>query len=156
MAGLRCPSHGRLRQSHYQNRPSAEGRSKWLTLLRKKLSFSIPNRFIPALPDPFDGSSAPQDHLYVGNRNRNDEVVLFAAFAFAALHCAFGYFATFVAHVGDLLTGLICGTLGILVVLATYRTSRSRGTAFRLFAMLLTSALALVANAFLAEWLFLL
>ena len=33
--------------------PSAEGRSGWLNLLRKILSFSIPNRFIPAHPDTF-------------------------------------------------------------------------------------------------------
>src|SRR6056297_1066464 len=56
MAGLRCPSNVRLRQFRYRNRPSVEGRSKWLTLLRKKLSFSIPNRFIPAHPDTFDAS----------------------------------------------------------------------------------------------------
>lgn len=43
----------RLRQLRYRNRPSAEGRSKWLTLLRKILSFSIPNRFIPVHPDTF-------------------------------------------------------------------------------------------------------
>jgi hypothetical protein len=54
MAGLRCPSHGRLRQFRYRNRPSAEGRSERLTLPRKKLAFSIPNRFIPAHPEPFD------------------------------------------------------------------------------------------------------
>ncbi len=50
MAGLRYPSHGRLRQTEI--RPSAEGRSNWLYFLRKTLSFSIPNRFIPAHPDP--------------------------------------------------------------------------------------------------------
>jgi len=49
MAGLRFPSHGRLRQTEV--RPSAEGRSNWLNFLRKTLSFSIPNRFIPAHPD---------------------------------------------------------------------------------------------------------
>ena len=43
----------RSRQFRYRNRPSEEGRSKWLTLLRKKLSFSIPNRFIPAHLDTF-------------------------------------------------------------------------------------------------------
>jgi len=53
MAGLRFPSTGRSRQFRYRNRPSDEGRSKWLTLLRKKLSFSVPNRFIPAHPDTF-------------------------------------------------------------------------------------------------------
>jgi len=48
MAGLRYTSHGRSRQSGYPIRPSAEGRSCWLNFLRKILSFSIPNRFIPA------------------------------------------------------------------------------------------------------------
>ena len=47
VAGLRCPSHGRLRLLRYRNRPSAEGRSDWLNFLRKILSFSIPNRFYP-------------------------------------------------------------------------------------------------------------
>jgi hypothetical protein len=51
MAGLRVPSHGRSRQTRYRTRPSAEGRSDWLNLLRKKLSFSTPNRFIPAHPE---------------------------------------------------------------------------------------------------------
>lgn len=54
MAGLRYPSHGRSRQTGYPIRPSAEGRSSWLNFLRKILSFSIPNRFIPAHPDTFD------------------------------------------------------------------------------------------------------
>ena len=54
MAGLRYHSHGRLRQFRCANRPSAEGRSNWLNFLRKILSFSIPNRFIPAHPDGFD------------------------------------------------------------------------------------------------------
>ena len=50
VAGLRCPSHGRLGQFRFANRPSAEGRSNWLDFLRKIRSFSIPNRFIPAHP----------------------------------------------------------------------------------------------------------
>ena len=53
VAGLRYRSHGRLRQFRFANRPSAEGRSNWLNFLRKILSFSIPNRFIPAHPDTF-------------------------------------------------------------------------------------------------------
>ena len=52
MAGLRCPSHGRSRHNVAPVRPSPEGRSDRLNLLRKKLSFSIPNRFIPAHPCP--------------------------------------------------------------------------------------------------------
>ena len=48
MAGLRFPYHGRSRQICYRIRPSAEGRTEWLILVRKILSFSIPNRFIPA------------------------------------------------------------------------------------------------------------
>ncbi|RLT20431.1 MAG: hypothetical protein DWI29_03875 [Planctomycetota bacterium] len=52
MAGLRCPSHGRSGQSGHPGRPSAEGRSCWLNLLRKILSFSIPNRFYPGTLRP--------------------------------------------------------------------------------------------------------
>jgi len=52
MAGLRYPSHGRLRQTEV--RPSAEGRSNWLNFLRKTLAVSIQTGFIPAHPDPFD------------------------------------------------------------------------------------------------------
>ncbi len=40
---------GRSRQKCYHFRPSEEGRSRWLNVLRKTLSFSIPSRFIPAL-----------------------------------------------------------------------------------------------------------
>ena len=54
MAGLRYPSHGRSRQTGRPIRPSAEGRSSGLILPRKTLSFSIPNRFIPAHNVPFD------------------------------------------------------------------------------------------------------
>lgn len=53
MAGLRYPSHGRSRQNGLPVRPSAEGRSSWLHFPRKILSFSIPNRFIPAHNVPF-------------------------------------------------------------------------------------------------------
>ena len=52
MSGLRYPSHGRSRQSGHPARPSAEGRSCWLNLLRKILSFSIPNRFYPGTQCP--------------------------------------------------------------------------------------------------------
>jgi hypothetical protein len=38
----------RSRQRCCHLRPSEEGRSRWLVVLRKKLSFSIPRRFIPA------------------------------------------------------------------------------------------------------------
>lgn len=93
---------------------------------------------------------SPQTSPNVSNR----QIVVCAAFGFVALHCAFGYFATVVAHVGNIFTGLGCGALGVLVVLTTYRASRSRGTAQRLFALLLTSSLILVANVFMAEWLF--
>ncbi len=37
------------RQKCYHFRPSEEGRSRWLIVLRKTLSFFIPSRFIPAL-----------------------------------------------------------------------------------------------------------
>ena len=57
MAGLRYPSHGRSRQSGHPGRPSAEGRSCWLNLLRKILSFSIPNRFYPGTLCPKSASS---------------------------------------------------------------------------------------------------
>ena len=50
MAGLRYPSHGRSRQTGYPIRPSVEGRSSWLNLPRKTLSFSIQNRFYPGTP----------------------------------------------------------------------------------------------------------
>ncbi len=56
MSGLRYPSHGRLRQSGHPGRPSAEGRSNWLNLLRKILSFSIPNRFYPGTLRPLSSS----------------------------------------------------------------------------------------------------
>ena len=46
---------GRSRQKRYRFRPSEEGRSQWLIVLRKTLSFSIPNRFIPAHSDPVYG-----------------------------------------------------------------------------------------------------
>ena len=42
---------GRSRRVCYHRRPSEEGRSRWLIVLRKTLSFSIPSRFIPALSD---------------------------------------------------------------------------------------------------------
>ena len=61
MAGLRYPSHGRSRQTGRPIRPSAEGRSSWLDLLRKILAFSIPNRFYPGTPRHlffFNGSAA--------------------------------------------------------------------------------------------------
>ena len=48
MAGLLNPPHGRLNR----NRFSAGGRSEWLVLLRRTLSFPISTRFIPALPHP--------------------------------------------------------------------------------------------------------
>ena len=40
---------GRSRRICHHKRPSEEGRSRWLVVLRKTLSFSIPSRFIPAL-----------------------------------------------------------------------------------------------------------
>ena len=49
--------HGRSRQTCCHNRPSAEGRNRWLIVFRKTLSFSIPSRFIPALSGWFFGYS---------------------------------------------------------------------------------------------------
>ena len=54
MAGLRSPSQGGSGQSGHPARPSAEGRSCWLNLLRKILSLSIPNRFYPGTLCPHD------------------------------------------------------------------------------------------------------
>jgi len=42
---------GRSGQMCHHKRPSEEGRSRWLIVLRKTLSFSIPSGFIPALSD---------------------------------------------------------------------------------------------------------
>ncbi len=50
LAGLRFPLHGRSARRCYRGRTSAGGRSCWLDLLRKKLSFSILNRFYPGTP----------------------------------------------------------------------------------------------------------
>jgi hypothetical protein len=41
----------RSRQRRRRLRPFEEGRSRWLIVLRKTLSFSISSRFIPALAD---------------------------------------------------------------------------------------------------------
>jgi hypothetical protein len=46
MAGLLSPPYGRLGWNRFQ--PSAGGRSEWLVLLRRTLSFPIPIRFISA------------------------------------------------------------------------------------------------------------
>ena len=56
MADLRYPSHGRSRQTGRPIRPSAEGRSSWLNVLRKTLAFSIPNRFYPGTQCPLISS----------------------------------------------------------------------------------------------------
>ena len=47
---LACAFHptGRFDERRYRLPPSVGGRSDWLTLLRRTLSFPIPNRFIPA------------------------------------------------------------------------------------------------------------
>jgi len=47
---LACAFHpnGRFDESRYRPPPSVGGRSDWLSLLRRTLSFPIPNRFIPA------------------------------------------------------------------------------------------------------------
>jgi hypothetical protein len=47
---LACVFHptGRFDESRYRLPPSVGGRSDWLRLLRRTLSFPIPNRFIPA------------------------------------------------------------------------------------------------------------
>ena len=50
LAGLRFPLHGRSARRCYRGRTSAGGRSGRLNLPRKKLSFSIPNRFYSGTP----------------------------------------------------------------------------------------------------------
>ena len=42
---------GRSGRMCHHKRPSEEGRSRWLIVLRRTLSFSTPSRFIPALSD---------------------------------------------------------------------------------------------------------
>lgn len=46
---------GRSERMCHHKRPSEEGRSRRLIVLRKTLSFSIPSRFIPALADAGSG-----------------------------------------------------------------------------------------------------
>jgi hypothetical protein len=50
----------RSRQRRYRIRPSEEGRSRWLIVLRKTLSFSIPSRFNPALSSLVFGVQADE------------------------------------------------------------------------------------------------
>ena len=52
---------GRSRRMCHHKRPSEEGRSRWLIVLRKTLSFSIPSRFIPALSGLVFGKEKPGD-----------------------------------------------------------------------------------------------
>jgi hypothetical protein len=62
MAGLLHPLRGRSDRTRCRIQPSAGGRSDWLSLLRRTLSFPIPIRFIPAHPDRFslpDGTRIP-------------------------------------------------------------------------------------------------
>jgi len=55
MASLRFPPGERFDESRYRLPPFLGGRSDWLNLLRRTLSFPIPNRFIPAhsIPNPW-------------------------------------------------------------------------------------------------------
>ena len=53
MAGLRLPPQRTLRRTSLPTPPSVSGRSDWLGLLRRTLSFPFPNRFIPAHSIPY-------------------------------------------------------------------------------------------------------
>ena len=55
----------RSRQRCCHPRPFEEGRSRWLIVLRKTLSFSIPSRLIPALSDWVFGFQSNRKQLRV-------------------------------------------------------------------------------------------
>ena len=79
MAGLLNPHRGRSDRTRYRVQPSAGGRSEWLALLRRTLSFPIPIRFIPAHSDPFSSPKLYDAHC--GAHRRGDCVARAGRFA---------------------------------------------------------------------------